>query len=356
MKLTIKRRNKENADGTYTVRASGCVLAYLYWADENGILNDWTCFGVVPLHASNSTGNISLNGERAIPKEATHILVRAISEDFKTVYEELFPFENCYIDNNDEIIFRATVLSDLHTTNKVGTLNRALESVKGSDCLLLTGDMTNDGTDEQLGRLSECINKILPNMLVYQVNGNHDLFQKSTEDDVFFENVNGVDIIGINACRKWDVMMPVMTAQLNKVNKFLKMSNAKHRIVMIHTPLTRNMPVRNGHLSHYISCDKELQKIVDSYSNVIVLSGHTHLSPSLDSGVVFRDKERNNIYINCGSIRPTELGHEGLLAPKDWVDGNNVELTITKKKVEIKMKQIHGGKYISRGYYKFLCE
>ncbi len=351
MKLTIKRRNKENADGTYTVRASGCVLAYLYWADENGILNDWICFGVVPLQASNSTGSFVFKGERAIPKEATRILVRAVSEDLKTVYEESFPFENSYIDIADEIIFRATVLSDLHTTNKVGTLSRALETTKSSDCLLLTGDMTNDGTDEQFNRLSKCINEIMPNMRIYQVNGNHDLFQKSTEDDVFFENVNGVDIIGINACRKWDVIMPVTDVPLNKVDEFLKKSRAKYHIVMIHTPLTRNMPVRNGHLSHYISCDEKLQRIIDSYSNVIVLSGHTHLSPSLDSGVVFRDKERNNIYINCGSIRPTELGHEGLLAPKDWVDGNNVELTITKNKVEIKMKQIHGGKYISRGYY-----
>ncbi len=355
MQLNVKRRNNETADGVFTVKAKGCVLAYLYWANEDGALSDWTAFGVVPLHASNSTGSFILKGERAIPKQTSHILVRAVSEDFKTVYEELFPFENSYIDNADEIIFRATVLSDLHTTNKVGTLNRALETVKGKDCLLLTGDMTNDGAKEQFDLLEECINEIIPGIPVFKVNGNHDLLSDKIEfSDVFYEAIDDVDIIGINAEYKWETVMSVTKLQLAKVDTFLQESTAKHHIIMIHTPLERNMPIRNGHLSHYISCDRKLQELIDSHSNILVLSGHTHLSPSLDSGVVFRNAERNNIYINCGSIRPTELASEGLLAPKDWVYGNNVELTLSKKGIEIKMKQIHGEKYISRGYYSFL--
>ncbi len=355
MKLIIKKNNQNTADGIYTVRASGCILAQLYWADSDGMLHDWTSFGIVPLNASNATGSFIYKGQRSVPKNATHILVRAVSEDLKTTYEELFELEqNECNDCAESTLIRATVLSDLHTVNKVGTLNRALETVKSSDCLLLTGDLTNDGLETEFELLYERRNSIVPDVPFYQVNGNHDLLQNEVEyDSMFFKNINGVDIIGINACHKWDTIMPVTDVQLNMLDDFLKNSTAPYHIIMIHTPLTRNMPVRNGHLSRYINCDEKLQNIIDSHTNIIMLSGHTHLSPSLDSGNVYMDSEHNNIYINCGSIRPTELGDEGLLAPKDWVDGNNVEFTLTENMIEIKMKQINQGKYISRGYYRF---
>ncbi len=355
MKLIIKKYNQITADGIYTVRASSCVIAQLYWADINGILSDWTSFAIIPLKASNGTGSFIYKGNRAIPQNATHILVRAVGEDLKITYEELFELEQNECNDCDEsTLIRATVLSDLHTVNKVGTLNRALETVKGSDCLLLTGDLTNDGSDAEFNLLYKCINNIIPDMPFYQVNGNHDLLQNEVEyNSMFFKNINGVDIIGINACHKWDTIMPVTDMQLNMLDDFLKNSTAPYHIIMIHTPLTRNMPVRNGHLSRYINCDKKLQKLVDSYKNIIMSSGHTHLSPSLDSGNVYMDSEHNNIYINCGSIRPTELGHESLLAPKDWIDGNNVEIVLTENMIEIKMRQINQRKYISRGYYRF---
>ncbi len=353
MKLTVKRKDKNTADGTYTVKAPGCILAQLYWADEKGALENYTAFGVVPLDGANGVGNFTFAWERAIPEEVTHILLRGVSYDLKTYSEELFPFEYSRDRDDSKVLFRATVLSDLHTTNKAGILKRALETARGSDCLLMTGDMTNDGTDEEFALLRECLRSTPADLPVYEVVGNHDLLSKGESTDVLYEKFGEVDLIGINATEKWDTIMPVTKSQLEKVQNFLKGSGAKYHIVMIHTPLTRNMPVRNAHLSRYISCDKELQGIIDSYSNVIVLSGHTHLSPCLDSGTVSRDADRNNIYINCGSIRPTELGHESLLAPKEWAEGNNVELILKENSIEIRMKQIHGGKYISRGHYFF---
>ncbi len=353
MKLTFKRKNKTTADGIYTVKAPGCIMAQLYWANEKGALENYTAFGVVPLDGANGVGSFASAGERAVPEEATHILLRGVSGDLKVHSEELFSFEYSRDKDDSKVLLKATVLSDLHTSNKAGILKRALETAKESDCLLLTGDMTNNGTDEEFALLRECLSGILTDLPVYEVVGNHDLLCKDESTDVFYEKLGEVDIIGINAARKWDTIMPVTKSQLEKVEILLKESGAKYHIVMIHPPLTRNMPVRNAHLSRYISCDKDLQEIIDSYSNVIVLSGHTHLSPCLESGTVSRDADRNNIYINCGSIRPTELGHEGILAPKEWVEGNNVELIFRENSIEIRMKQIHGGKYISRGSYFF---
>ena len=90
MNLTINQRISGCADGNYHVKAKGCIVASLHWADENGALPDWQPFAYLPIE-TNGVGMYKMEGGRAVPKGATHVLARAVSADFSAVEECLAP-------------------------------------------------------------------------------------------------------------------------------------------------------------------------------------------------------------------------------------------------------------------------
>ena len=87
MDLTINQRTTGCADGNYHVKAKGCIVVSLHWADENGALPDWQPFAYFPIEP-NGVGMYKMEGGRAIPKDATHVLARAVSADFANVEEK----------------------------------------------------------------------------------------------------------------------------------------------------------------------------------------------------------------------------------------------------------------------------
>ncbi|MCD8104364.1 MAG: metallophosphoesterase [Lachnospiraceae bacterium] len=365
MNLEIKFKDNYSADGVYTIRADDYDTAALYWADRNGALPEWTAFGYVKIEAG--LGSLDFGGGRSVPFEATHVFVKAFRTSAPDCVEELFPIEREHGMECGQSLLRCGILTDLHLTRKAGTVKWALRAAADADCILLLGDMTNDGTNEEFRLFEDCLNETVPGIPVYCVNGNHDLmtavdeyadFQKriacwkSETKNICHVAFNGIDMIGVNAGALWarDIMR-ITPEQLEYLDSLLGQDRDDWKIVLCHTPLSRNMPVRNGHLSKYLSRDKQLQEIIDAHEHVIFLSGHTHLSPNLDSGVVSFDSSRNNLYVNCGSIRPTELGKEAALALPAWKEGNVVELRIMEKALEVRMRTIHTRKWISRGYY-----
>ena len=74
--LTIQIETAGLADGTYRIRAKGCIAAVLCWANSRGELSDWAPFAYV-LIAPNGEGQFRFTGHRAVPPEATHVLARA---------------------------------------------------------------------------------------------------------------------------------------------------------------------------------------------------------------------------------------------------------------------------------------
>lgn len=364
MNLGIKFKDNYSADGVYTIRVNGYDTAALYWADCNGALPEWTAFGYVKI--DEGLGMLDYYGGRGVPFEATHIYVKAFRENASDSMEELFPIERERRTECGQSLLRCGILTDLHLTRKAGTVKWALRAAADVDCILLLGDMTNDGSQEEFRLFEDCLNETVPRIPVYCVNGNHDLmtsmdeyadYQKRTAhwesetQNICHASFHGIDMIGVNAGALWTRdTMRITPEQLESINSLLEQGDG-WKIVLCHTPLSRDMPVRNGHLSKYLSRDKQLQEIVDEHEHVIFLSGHTHLSPNLDSGVVSFDSARHNLYVNCGSIRPTELGKEAALALPEWKEGNVVELRIMETALEIRMRTIHTRKWISRGYY-----
>ena len=63
MQLGINQRGPGCADGNYHIRAKGAILASLHWADENGVLADWTPFAFVPVEP-NGAAMYKMEGNR----------------------------------------------------------------------------------------------------------------------------------------------------------------------------------------------------------------------------------------------------------------------------------------------------
>lgn len=370
------------ADGTYTVNASGYDYATLYWADDNGILDNYTAFAVIPL--CDGHGEFRYIGNRAIPLQATNIIARVTDEKSGNTEEIRADIPQSQKADMGNCLYRISLLSDLHLSNKTGKTMRALKLASESDCILIAGDSVNDGTAEQLKLFRECVNTAVPNTIpLFSVGGNHDFSVKEEKSDFSYWDLQKSFLgrnenLGFNIERHesgcwsaendyihifgWKCVCENRNFFFGDKEKrfgFLaekieKNKDKKYQIVCSHAPLIAHNPQRKPDGQPYFDNDRKLQNIIDSYNNIIFVSGHTHFSANDYSGCVDFDEERNNIYINDGSVCPTTYKSGEADVPKDWTDGVVTELAIYDRGVEITSKLLHGNKNISRGYYRFM--
>ena len=62
---------------------------------------------------------------------------------------------------------RLLVMSDLHLSKKPWQVRKALKMGTDADAVLLVGDLTNDGTPEQLTLMQQCIAEVLPDTAIF---------------------------------------------------------------------------------------------------------------------------------------------------------------------------------------------
>ncbi|MDO5344842.1 MAG: metallophosphoesterase [Lachnospiraceae bacterium] len=379
--LKIKLYHAGLADGIFKIRAKGSLAASLYWADEAGPLPGWSGFAYVPV---NPTGDAEFrfDGHRAIPYGATHVFVRCISPDFQKTEEAITAIPGEYIPcrpDADRAFCRFSVMSDLHLAKKPGRIRQALR-MAGSNMILLAGDEVNDGRMEQYQEFLQCIEDAAPDKIVLPIAGNHDWPVVSGRDfdgipvpyadfqerllrraenmglDIagsglghWTAAVNEIDIIGLDC-----VTHPRRLTFSKDTEKWLdghlsETRDAKRHIILCHAPLADHNPQRsNGEA--YLSRNEYLQNMVEHYGNIIYISGHTHVSPNYEKACA--EYDAGNLYLNDGSVAPTELkGRE--LYPEEWKDGVITELGISDDTVEITMKSAQSGMIYPRGYYRF---
>lgn len=382
MEGTIKQLCPGYADGFYQLKARGFLAASLYWADENGPLPNWTSFAHFPIEP-NGVGSYHMTGGRAVPDEATHVLMKAVSSDLETISAVLVPIPMPGNLPPKEPVQRFLVLSDLHLSSKPWQIRKALSMGKEWDGVLIPGDITNDGTPEQFMRFWQCVTEVIPQTPVFAVAGNHDYpvlplpqicqgigdypaLQQALLDraanlgischadssGAYCAILGDTEIFGLNAVTHWRKFRFPESAQLEWLANRLNHSRAKNRIILCHAPLANHRPYHQPGDPPYLHLDKKLQGILDSQRDILFLSGHTHVSLNCQSGCIERDSI-GNLYINTGSIRPTTLKPEQPLQPSSWTEGNAIELEIRESHICVKGISIKTGQYISRGYYRF---
>lgn len=383
MNLTINQKTPGCADGNYHVKAKGCIAVSLHWADEDGALSDWQSFACFPIE-TNGVGVHKMAGGRAVPKNATHVLARAVSADFGTVEECLAPIPKPAENAPEEPVQRFLVMTDLHLSTKPWQVRKALAMGNDYDAVLISGDMTNDGTQEQLELFWQCVAEVIPGVPVFAVTGNHDypryplpqiqygicdyptLQQKlldraagmgiSYRQDVsgaYVAVMGDTEIIGLNAATHWRRFKFPDNAQLEWLMFHLLESKAKRHIILCHAPLRLHHPYPPENGECYLSRDRVLQRILDvERTEVIFLSGHTHISMNCREGCV-EMAERNHLYVGAGSIRPTTLKADEPLQPECWTEGNVVQLLVGENQTTVTGISMKTGQKIARGCYTF---
>lgn len=383
MKLKIKFKMPGYADCDIEVKAKGFILASIYWANINGVLPEWSSVAVFPIEPSGN-GHYSFRGHRAIPDGATHVCVRCISQDFFSIEDALteIPEEFLPLKIASDLGDLFILMSDLHLSDKPGKVVRALQMTDST--ILISGDLTNDGLVNQFEKFQQCIENETSNRLVLAVTGNHDqlsevnyragrnvysgydIFQKYLFDRAqkqgikINEDQSGaysvqygmIDIVGLQCVSSSRKFGFADGAQLRWLNQHLNdRKEDQWHIIMCHAPLLEHNPHRNEG-SAYFGGNNELQKIINDHRNIIFVSGHTHFSPNTRQGNVEYCKETQTVYVDDGSVTPTELRGE-LPMPAEWKDGVISELKLYRNYVEITFKSIHNCIRYPRGYYRF---
>ena len=371
------------ADGKYILKAKGFVLAVLNWGNQSGPLDKWTSFAYVPVDPAGN-GSFCFSGARRIPAEATHIFARFISSDFLHHEDVLVEIPEKFLDDfpPNENTQKFSVLTDLHLASKPYRVKRALESAQSENIILL-GDMTNDGTQEQFQQFEKCIDDTIPEKIFLPVTGNHDVlhtskgentdgcknyfdfqermltktckkgFQISLDPDskAYSVRIGSIEILGLQCVTSGRKFSFPEGRQINWLKERLQSKSSWH-LILCHAPLLAHNPNRsNG--NPYLAKDKVLQEMIDNHGRIIFISGHTHVSPNLMRGNAEYDDTHTNIYLDCGSVVDTDFSGEETIMSSDWNDGCITELSVTDDEIEICMRSIKTGKNFSRGYYHF---
>ena len=258
------------------------------------------------------------------------------------------------------------VISDLHLFNKTANIERALTKIQGSDFVLIVGDIADRADEKQYSVFLDLIDERFHEIPVYCVSGNHDnparddtnyrQFERKLNSEypsivdecgAFYKCINEhIDLIGLNPLyHQKQFFFPNKGVQIDFLQKRLAASLCKYHIVMCHPPLIAHNPQRTSDMASYIvrEQDTRLQKIVDENQNVIFLSGHTHVSPSVEI-----DEARGNLYINDGSICPTtEKSENGKIQ-----SGNATLLEITENEISVIVKGIDTDTALFQGCYQ----
>lgn len=258
------------------------------------------------------------------------------------------------------------VISDLHLFNKITNIKRALSKLHDVDLLLIIGDIADRAEEKQYDILLKLIDDAFRAVPIYCVSGNHDnparddtnyrQFERKINTEypsivdecgAFYKCINeNLDLIGLNPFyHQKQFFFSNKGRQLAFLKEQLNTSSCKYHIVMCHPPLISHNPQRTANMASYIVTeqDKRLQEIIDENRNVIFISGHTHVSPTIEF-----DEDHHNLYINDGSICPTTVKDE----ENKIQQGNVTLLDISENGIFVIVKGIHTEKTLLTSFLK----
>lgn len=371
------------AQGRYVLRAKGFFLAVLRWGSAEGPLAGWGPFAHVPVDPAGN-GAFACTGMRGIPPEATHVWARCVSHDFATMEDISAEIPPRFLPAEPSGgAARFSLLADIHLSAKPWQIRQALRATR-SDVVLLLGDSTNDGLPDQFALLEACIDEAAGDRIVLPVPGNHDVthpnsasgdgcaayaafqerclaraeargmaFDRDPDSLAWAARLGGVDLIGLQCVISGRKFLFPEGRQLDWLEARLAAhGDACWHTILCHAPLLAHNPNRSD-AQPYLDKNRRLQSIVDAAGRCAFLSGHTHSSPSRLKGGADWDRERRNLYLNCGSVVVTAIeGEPGLLAA-DWKDGCVAELGLGRDGAEVVTASARTGVRFPRGYYRF---
>ncbi|WP_233231387.1 metallophosphoesterase family protein [Silvanigrella aquatica] len=180
--------------------------------------------------------------------------------------------------NKDAILYNANPRKSLELT-----LEQLLKEKNDFDILLLTGDISDDGSLESYEFVLNLLEKT--NKMIYYINGNHDnknnLISKFSKS-IYFRQLDELVInnwlfIGLDSCVEGKDLGFLSNIEIQKCESLIrKYDNSKYNIVLVvhhhllpvGTPLIDDCPIINS---------TQLLDIINNNRQIkIVITGHVH--------------------------------------------------------------------------------
>ena len=228
------------------------------------------------------------------------------------------------------------IVSDIHATGKGKSkrlISEAFDAINEhkADLVLSAGDNVNGCQKAEYEALSASIQNHLGSIPIYCAFGNHDYFSNHPEDvsdenarssflnqlfeqnktinhfkngiySLYFENVHIIFLDCVQNRRNF--FFDEEQAQWLE-NELEKSREDRFRIIVNHLPLAIHNLGAKRKVNTFMAGNNRLQSIIDKYSNIIYVSGHTHNRIDSDYPNAERD-ENGNIYLNGGSVGNTQ--------------------------------------------------
>ena len=229
-------------------------------------------------------------------------------------------YERIKIEHKSAPILRMLVISDVH--NKTDRLTKAIASTwsyaqtqqyKGFDAVLIVGDLTDNGTDEELGSIMSAYKNAVAatgqSIPLISCMGNHEFGNKVHSDEENAQYIARFEKhVGHKATQEFDIkgikflaLSPdnhagnYTTATNFAMNALKGYDKEKPVFVLQHYPFANTVFGSEG-------TDKGslLREAIGKYTNVIDLSGHSH-APITNLRTLYQQKGGFTGY-NCGSF------------------------------------------------------
>ncbi len=304
------------AQGTITLDADESGTYKLYWADDSCALQGYYPIGELNLQSGQS-GSVNLGYHTVIPADATKVIATKDSLYTSDAYSVFtIPSDKLLSTRSGNFLYSFSTYSDIHIdkggvyycdADKNFTQALKYSNDKGTDYIIVSGDcVTNDsGPDKEWDAYAKLLSKSDYVNPVWESDGNHDLRQGVESGLKSFIKGSGTD--GSKSDKSYFAMTEKKSGDL-----FIFMSLELHKSPNLHdefsdeqlawvTDLIRNnyndrnifivqhSPIKGygagdrisnpyyaGSLNPEDSSTKAFKALLETYPNVVFLSGHTH--------------------------------------------------------------------------------
>lgn len=332
---TLSNPGSGLASGTMEVSFSSDSYAtdiVMYWADGNGILDDYTALAKEKVEGE--VTSITLPERMTIPSTATALWIYGsnnvalsenpyvISIDSKnTLKQTKTPLASYTIVSDVHIATENTHLasSDAKTLHDEHFLSM-LDDAKSfdEDAIIINGDIANSGSENEWKHTMELLSskQSLPN--VYYSIGNHDLYGGTYDNEsALFKKYTGLNSIYYSAdiSGYHHIFLGSESSSYSTVDAWLSQDQLKWFedklnsypsdepvFVYLHQSLYNtvagSLPSQgwNG-----ITQDSEVRRILSNHKNAIFFNGHSHWDMNSKSNMYPKDENLGNIF-NSASV------------------------------------------------------
>ncbi len=377
-----------------TIRVSdtakaGYTNAEIYFADNHAILEHYTAIDDLTMYYHEATYTFKTG--KAIPKGATQIAVRFYGVGASDEWAYCGIPENNRFDIAEKPLFTFYAISDLHLQTGYYEANRntVVKDIQNNapDFVVINGDLVNNGTAESFAMLDAFLKdnfneKGIP---AFITNGNHEFHisdtysteyarnellnsfatqlgvlegmgydVKRTGDELWYSTViDGVKFIFMSTPTATQAGVMASTAVTGEQLTFLDAELADGEKAGLPTFVVTHMPLEGytpGATSTVTNTD-DVKAILNKYSGVVVVSGHTHSNLSYDHAYVKLPENGDTFtHINEGCAVFLKTDVSGVLE-KTFTAGQIIEVYPDKVIFKARRFDANGCQYFGHGEY-----